>query len=198
MMSRETYNHLFDDVAIDSIGLYLDDAVDADALMDELRTIGAGRQALIMNSNARIREISLSIFDRTFVITNVLYWLAVAVAVIGILGAMLALQLERAREFGVLRALGMTPRQTGVLVNVQTGFIGFLAGIAAMPLGLLMAWVLIVVINRRAFGWQIDFVVDPAALGWALLLAIGAALFAGLYPSWRAAGTLPALAMREE
>lgn len=198
MMSRATYDRLFDDPAIDSIGLYLDDGVEPEALMDRLRAIAAGRQSLIMNSNARIREISLGIFDRTFVITNVLYWLAVGVAIIGILGAMLALQLERAREFGVLRAIGMTPRQTGALVTVQSGFIGFLAGLAAMPLGLLMAWVLIDVINRRAFGWQIDVVIVPSALAWALLLAVGAALLAGIYPSWHAAGTSPALAMREE
>ena len=151
-----------------------------------------------MSSNARLRDMSLQIFDRTFVITNVLYWLAVGVAVIGILGAMLALQLERAKEFGVLRALGMTPAQTGVLVSVQTAFIGFLSGLASIPLGLVMAWVLIEVINRRAFGWQIDFEVDPVVLLWAMALAVGSALVAGIYPAWNAAHTRPALAIRDE
>ena len=111
---------------------------------------------------------------------------------------MLALQLERAREFGVLRALGMTPAQTGALVTAQSGFIGLLAGLAAIPLGLVMAWVLVEVINRRAFGWQIDMTVSLDPLVWALLLAIGAALLAGIYPSWHAATARPALAMREE
>ena len=111
---------------------------------------------------------------------------------------MLALQLERAKEFGVLRALGMTPRQTPVLVSVQTGFIGLLSGLASIPLGLVMAWVLIEVINRRAFGWQIDFAVTPGVLIWALALSIGAALVAGIYPAWSAANTRPALAMRDE
>lgn len=198
MMSRQTYAALFDDDGVDSIGLYLEPGVDADDLMARLREVGAGRQALIMNSNARIRELSLGIFDRTFVITNVLYWLAVGVAVIGILGAMLALQLERAREFAVLRALGMTPGQTGALVTAQCGFVGLLAGLASLPLGLLMAWILIAVINRRAFGWQIDMVVAPWPLLSALALAVAAALVAGLYPSWRAAAGPPAVAMREE
>jgi putative ABC transport system permease protein len=198
MVSRRTYDRYFDDKAIDSLGLYLADGVSAESVMDRLRQVSEGRQSLIMNSNARIRDISMAIFDRTFVITNVLYWLAVGVAIIGILGAMLALQLERAREFGILRALGMTPGQTGVLVSLQSAFIGFLAGLAAIPLGLVMAWVLVEVINRRAFGWQIDIAISPDPLVAAMLLATGAALCAGLYPSWHAARARPALAMREE
>ena len=111
---------------------------------------------------------------------------------------MLALQLERARELAVLRAIGMTPGQMGGLVTLQTGFIGLLSGIAAIPLGLVMAWLLIKVINRRAFGWQMDMTVDPGVLLTALALAIGAALIAGIYPAYRAASARPALAMREE
>jgi putative ABC transport system permease protein len=198
IMSRETYDRLFDDPGIDSVGIYLEAGTDAESAMAAIRALSKGRQALIMNSNTSIREISLGIFDRTFVITNVLYWIAVGVAVIGILGAMLAIQLERSREYGILRAIGMTPVQSGGLVLMQTGFLGFIAGIASIPLGLVMAWVLIEVINRRAFGWQIDFTVTAGPLLSALLIAIGAAVFAGLYPSLRAAATRPALAMREE
>ena len=198
MMNRSTYDQYFDDPGIDSLGLYLDEGVSADTIIEQLEAISDERQTLIMSSNARLRDMSLQIFDRTFVITNVLYWLAVGVAVIGILGAMLALQLERAKEFGVLRALGMTPAQTGILVSVQTAFIGFLSGLASIPLGLVMAWVLIEVINRRAFGWQIDFEVDPAVLLWAMALAVGSALVAGIYPAWNAAHTRPALAIRDE
>jgi putative ABC transport system permease protein len=198
MMSRATYDTYFDDAIVDSLGLYLAEGTTADDVIEKLREMSDGRQTLVISSNTRIRELSLQIFDRTFVITNVLYWLAVGVAIIGILGAMLALQLERAKEFGVLRAIGMTPMQTGALVTLQTGFIGFLSGLAAIPLGLVMAWVLIDVINRRAFGWRIDFIVDPAVLAWAMVLAVGAALLAGLYPAWNAAHTRPALAMRDE
>jgi putative ABC transport system permease protein len=81
---------------------------------------------------------------------------------------------------------------------MQTGFMGLLSGLAAIPLGLVMAWVLVTVINRRAFGWQMDIIVSPGILLSALALSIGTALLAGLYPAWRAANTPPAVAMREE
>ena len=147
MMSRATYGRHFDDDSIDSLGLYLADGVRADAVVERVRALSEGRQRLYINSNAGLREESLRIFDRTFVITDILYWLTLGVAFIGILSAMLALQLERAREFATLRALGMTPTQVGGMITAQTGVIGLLSGLAAVPLGVIMAWVLIKVIN---------------------------------------------------
>ena len=198
LMSRRIYDTFWDDRAVDSLGLYLGDDADAGAVRRALRHTAAGRQALEIRSNRELREHSLAIFDRTFVITDVLYWLAVGVAVIGILGALLALQMERARELAVLRALGMTPRQLGAMVTGQAAVIGVLAGVAALPLGLLMAWVLIDVINRRAFGWSMQMQVEPGVLWIALALSAGSALLAGLYPAVRAARRRPALAMRED
>lgn len=198
LMSRQTYDRHFDDPGIDSIGLYLEDNIDADEVIARMQAISQDQQQLLINSNAKIRDLSLDIFDRTFIITDVLYWLAIGVAFIGILGAMLALQLERARELAILRALGMTPLQLGGMITLQTSVIGLLSGLASIPLGLVMAYVLIEVINRRAFGWQIDMVVAPDILLSAVLFAIVAALLAGLYPAWRAAQSQPALAMREE
>jgi putative ABC transport system permease protein len=198
LMSRATYDRHFDDDGIDSIGLYIDENLDVDTVIARLKSMSEGRQELLINSNVMIRDLSLQIFDRTFVITDVLYWLAIGVAFIGILGAMLALQLEGARDLAVLRALGMTPGQVGRMIVLQTSVIGLLAGIAAIPLGLVMAFVLIEVINRRAFGWQIDMAIAPGILLSAVVFAIAAALLAGLYPAWRASRSQPALAMREE
>jgi len=198
LMSRTIYDRHFDDPGIDSVGLYLAEAAEADSIIEQLEALSEGRQELLISSNVKIRDLSLQIFDRTFVITDVLYWLAIGVAFIGILGAMLALQLERARDLAVLRALGMTPLQLGGMITLQTGVIGFLSGLAAIPLGLVMAYVLIEVINRRAFGWQIDMAIAPDILLAALLFAIAAAFLAGIYPAWRAAQSQPALAMREE
>ena len=198
LMSRNTYDRYWDDSGVDALALYLEDGSDVDAVIDALASTADGRQRIDVNSNARIREMSLEIFDRTFRITDVLYWLTLGVAFVGILGAMLALQLERGRELATLRALGMTPMQLGGMITTQTGVIGLFSGLAAIPLGLVMAWVLIEVINRRAFGWQIDMQIVASILVSATGFAVVAALIAGLYPSWRAAQSQPALAMREE
>jgi putative ABC transport system permease protein len=198
LISRNTYDRHWNDRGIDSVGLYLADGVDSREVLQRIESVSAGRQKIRFESNAGIRELSLEVFDRTFIVTDVLYWLAIIVALIGILGAMLAMQLERAREFAVLRALGMTQGQLGRMLALQSGVIGLLSGIAAIPLGLVMAYLLIEVINRRAFGWQIDMTFSGSILFTAVLFAIGSAVLAGLYPAYRAARNQPALAMREE
>jgi len=198
MMSRATYARHYLDDTIDALGLYLASDVDAAAIVAEVEALSSGRQRLFVSSNANLQRESMRIFDRTFVITDVLYWLTLGVAFIGILSAMLALQLERAREFATLRALGMTPTQVGSMITAQTGVIGLLSGLAALPLGIVMAYVLIKVINRRAFGWQIDMTIAPGILAVSVAFAVAAALLAGLYPAYRAGQSQPAIAMREE
>lgn len=140
----------------------------------------------------------MEVFDRTFEVTRVLRLLAFLVAFVGVLSALMALQLERVRELGVLRANGMTPRQTWGLVTAQTGLMGLVAGLLALPAGLLLAWVMIHVVNRRSFGWTLELDAGGTLLWQSLVLALLGALLAGIYPSWRMSRTSPAEALREE
>jgi putative ABC transport system permease protein len=180
------------------MGVYLKQGVQAAPAIATMRSAVRGRQALLLRSNADIRAISMSIFERTFVITRVLYWLAAGVAAVGLISSLLAWELERSHELAIVRSLGLTPVGAGVLVEVQTGFMGLVALVAAIPAGLLTALVLTEVINRRAFGWQIDLHLTAAQFTNALLLALTAALVAGVYPAWRTANASIAGDIREE
>ena len=193
-----TYQRLWRDDAIGGLGLYLEPGADLSATVARLRAAAAQRQGLFIRSNADIRELSMTIFERTFVITRVLYWLAAGVAAIGLVSALLAWELERARELALLRTLGVTPRATAALILAQTLFMGLAAFLAAIPAGLLTALVLTRVINRRAFGWQIDLHLSAPQFLNALLLALAAALAAGLYPAWRSARAPLAAGLRAE
>ena len=124
--------------------------------------------------------------------------LATVVAFVGVLSAFMILQLERAREVAVLRALGMTRGQVWGVVGAQTGLMGLITGVLAIPLSFAMALMLIGVINRRSFGWSIDFHADPAIVVQTLSLAVIAALVAGLYPAFKMTATEPGLALRED
>jgi putative ABC transport system permease protein len=161
------------------------------------RTIGAER-ALSIRSNRALKKVSLEIFDRTFRITGVLRLLAGLVAFLGVLSSLMALQLERARELGVLRANGLTPGQVWQLTTSQTGLMGLAAGLLSLPAGLTLAAIMIYVVNRRSFGWTIRMEISPAVLLQAFVLALAAALLAGLYPAYKMARTPPAMALREE
>ena len=198
MIDLAVYRRLWRDESITAIGLYLAPGVDPRQEVGRLEAAAGGRQALLIRSNADIRAMSLEIFDRAFIITRVLYWLAAGIAAIGLVSALLAWELDRTRELSILRALGLTPGGAAALVEAQTVFMGSAALLAALPAGLLIAVVLTKVIDKRAFGWHIEMHLQRAQFVSALLLALGAALLAGLYPAWRAATGPIAGEMREE
>ncbi|MCH7653342.1 MAG: ABC transporter permease [Chloroflexi bacterium] len=198
MMSRNAYDLYWDDDGVSSIGLYASAGSDVDALVESLRGVAGEGQSVIIRSNASLREASLEVFDRSFAITSVLRVLAMIVAFVGVLSALMALQLERARELGVLRALGFTPGQVWGLVTTQTGLMGLLAGLFALPMGLVMAAGLVFVVNRRSFGWSLQMDVPAGILIEAVVLAVVAALVAGIYPGIRMARSSAADALRGE
>jgi putative ABC transport system permease protein len=197
-ISLPVYRRFWHDDGITAMGFYLAPGTSLDAVEASFRAAARGKQSLYIRSNADLRNLSMSIFERTFVITRVLYWLAAGVAAIGLVSALLAWELERAREIAILRSLGLTPGGAGLLIEGQTGFMGLVALVAAIPAGLLTAVLLIDVINRRAFGWRIDVHLSMAQFGNALLLALVAALVAGLYPARRVAVATIAADIREE
>lgn len=198
MMSRSTYNRFYDDRKVSGLAFYAADAQDVDALITEMRAAVTGLQDVLIRSNRALRETSLQVFDRTFTITTVLRLLAIVVAFVGILAALMALALEQRRELGVLRATGMTPPQVGGYVTLQTGLMGLIAGVLSLPLGTVLAYVLVFVINKRSFGWTLQFAVPLDVLAEAFFLAVGAALLAGLYPAWKMAQTVPTRTLGDE
>jgi len=167
-------------------------------LLEDIEISLADYEQLAIFPNQQIQNITLSIFDRTFAITGVLRILAIFIAFIGVLSALMALLLERGKEFATLRATGMTPIQIVKLILGQTALMGIFAGLLAIPLGLIMSDVLIDVINKRSFGWSMQHFFPLSVLGDAMILAIVAALLAGLYPAFKSARISPALALREE
>ena len=110
----------------------------------------------------------------------------------------MALQLERSREFALLRATGATPNEVKRIIYLQTGAMGIYAGILAIPLGYLMSRLLIDVINLRSFGWSMQHQLSVTVLLEGVALALVASLLAGIYPARHAARLSIAQSLREE
>jgi putative ABC transport system permease protein len=199
MMSRSTFDRYWTDSGVTSLGLFLADDTDVEVTTRELQARVQPEDLLLsVRSNRALRQGSLEVFDRTFEVTTVLRLLAVLVAFIGVMGALMALQLERGRELAVLRANGLTPGQVWRLVTSQTGLLGLISGLLAVPMGLLLAVIMIYVVNRRSFGWTLQLEVGPEVVLQAIAIALSGALLAGLYPAWKMSRTPPALGLREE
>lgn len=198
MMDLATYRRHWSDPGVTSMAFLTAPGVSAADLAKELRRRAGPGQDLLIRSNREIRDLSLGVFERTFTVTGVLRMLAVGVAFVGILTALMALQLEQAREVALLRALGMTPGEVWRLVTIQTGLMGLVAGVLALPQGVLLGWIALAFLQRRSFGWTLEFHLDPGILVQAVALAVGAALLAGVIPSWAMSRVPPASALRDE
>ena len=135
LMRRDLYQRLYRDDTLSSAAIYLTDGVTPADAADALRARFAGRELLI-TANRELRNNALEVFDRTFAITGALNLLATVVAFIGVLSALMALQIERTRELGMLRANGMTLPQLWRMTLLETGLMGATAGLLSMPTGL--------------------------------------------------------------
>ena len=198
LMDDGSYRRHWNDRFLTTVALFVEPGADVDGTVNALRRAYAGKAELLISSNRGVRLNALEVFDRTFAITVALRLLATLVAFVGILSTLLSLQLERARELGVLRATGMTRRQLWGLTLLETGLIGTSAGLAALPTGFILALILVYIINLRSFGWTLSMQVPAGEFAQAFLVALAAALLAGLYPAWRMGRTDPAEALRME
>lgn len=197
-LDRGTFEAMFGKRDPNGIALYLEDGSDAEAYVDALQRDLSGEWSLMIRSNQTLRAEALDVFDKTFAVSRALEAIGIAVAAIGILGALLAMLLERRREIATLRALALTRAQIGRLLLMESTLIAVLAWLLAVGLGSVLAWILLRVINVRAFGWSLpwDFPVEAWVinLGFSLL----AAGLATVYPILRSRRISIAAGLREE
>lgn len=197
-MSLDVYRRLWGDNKLNGLVLFLAPHANIDTVISDLRTQLTNFPTTQVNPSAALRQDALAVFDRTFAITTAMQLVTTVVAFIGVLSSLLALQLEKVREIGILRALGLNLSEMRRLTFWETGLLGISAGLLALPTGYILAWILIFVINQRSFGWTLQMQVDPAPFIQAFCLSVGAALLAAVYPAWRLSHMLAAEALRGE
>lgn len=195
-MSRSNYKKYWPDIGFSGIGIYIKQMADIQQLEKQVKQLLKPYQSV--RSEQAIFQASMQMFEQTFKITEILRLLAASIAFVGVFSALMALQFERTRQLGILRAIGMTPIQIGRIISIETGLMGMIAGLCAVPVGFVMAYVLIFVVYQRSFGWTMAFHFDVLVIVQAILLAVIAALLAGVLPALKMAHTKPAEALRSE
>ncbi|MBZ0274610.1 MAG: ABC transporter permease, partial [Anaerolineae bacterium] len=198
LMADSIYRTYYNDPYITSLAAFIQPDADLKTVIDRLQTETLVGYDLKVQGYADLRNGAFAVFDRAFSITVALQVLATVVAFIGILSALLSLQLEHTRQYGVMRAVGMTPRRLWDFTLIQTGLMGLTAGLMALPIGFVMSLVLVYVINMRSFGWTMTLALRPDEFVRAFLVAFIAALSAGVYPAWRLGRLVTAVALRSE
>lgn len=180
-----------------SMAVYVKPGADPDVVRREIERRIA-QYPVAVDPNAGLRSEAMAVFDRTFAITWALEGVAILVAMLGAANTLLALVLDRRREFGMLRYLGAASSQIRRMILVEAGLLGFFALMLGAALGLVLSRLLVFVINKQSFGWTIQFHLPALALGGAMLLIWAVTVLSGVYPGRIAARLKPIEVIHEE
>ncbi len=181
LLSEQRYLSIYGDTGVRNAALLLSPGTDADAYA---RSLSSRFEEAEFRTVEVLRQDILRAFNDTFAITYVLQTISTALALVGILTAVLCLHLERRSELGVLRALGARQRTVGRLLMVEALVLLGVAAAAAIPVGLGLAWVLVSVVNTRSFGWSFPMLVEVGPIAGLMGMALLAGLLAGCVPWW--------------
>ena len=161
------------------------------ALMSSLQqTFGLDSRNLV--DQATLKAESTRIFNRTFAVTGALNAFTLGVAGVALLTSLLTLGNSRLPQLAPLWAVGITRRRLAAIELLKTMSVALITTLLALPLGLLVAWCLIAVVNVKAFGWRLPFHVFPLQLLQLLVVAMMASLLAALIPVLKLARMQPA------
>jgi putative ABC transport system permease protein len=141
---------------------------------------------------ATLKAESTRIFNRTFAVTAALNAFTLGVAGVALLTSLLTLSNSRLPQLAPLWAIGITRRRLAAIELLKTMSVALITTLLALPLGLLVAWCLIAVVNVKAFGWRLPFHVFPLQLLELLGVAMAASLLAALLPVLKLARMEPA------
>jgi putative ABC transport system permease protein len=188
-IDRRVFQEHWADDSVDAVSVYVAPGAKADAVADGIRTALGGDQSIFVTKTEEVRHQIIDSLSRTFAYSRSVELLTLLIALMGIVGTMVAAVLDRTREIGMLRAIGATSRQVALSIVVEAGFLGFCGVIAGSLLGVLECLLFLKTLLLTDTGWHLDFVFP-----WASTLRIGGlsmltSALAGGLPALRASRT---------
>jgi putative ABC transport system permease protein len=198
IIDLKVYREIWNDLRINRAALFLRDPSRLEVVRNQMIEGFSDRHQILAVSNRELRDEILQIFDQTFSIAHALKVIAFVVAILGIVNSMLALVVERERDFGILRAIGTFKRQIRKMTLLEAQLMGMVSFFLGGVSGILLSMILIYVINKQSFGWTIQFFPVPSVFVQSLALVVVAAFLAGLIPAHVAAKKQVAEAVKME
>jgi len=169
-MPLDDYRALTGDLDVSDAALWLEKDATGEQLQQRLKALPFGASLEVSNPSA-IRALSLQIFDRSFAVTYLLEAIAIVIGLFGVAATFSAQTLARAREFGMLRHVGVTRGQILAILALEGGALTALGIATGFVLGLLISFVLVFIVNPQSFHWTMQL-----HLPWPLIATVAGAL----------------------
>ena len=168
--------------------------------VSKLITDHFSNQVTVVSATA-VLSLLTSIFSILQLFLGGIAAISLLVAGIGIMNIMIVSLIERTREIGILKALGMKSRTVLTIFLGESVIIGLMGAVIGIVLGWILANVTARVLGSGLFGgggFTVTPLLTPEVLVGALVFGVGVSVIFALYPAWRASKLKPVEALRYE
>ncbi len=196
-MRLADYRALSGDRQASDAALWLAPGVTSAAAAERIKQLPFGA-ALETGAPSDIREMSMKVFDRSFAITYLLEAIAIVIGLFGVAATFSAQTLARAREFGMLRHIGVTRGQILGILALEGGALTGLGIVTGFALGWIISLILVFIINPQSFHWTMQLHLPWPLLASVAGLLLAAAALTALLAGRQALSGGPIRAVRED
>jgi putative ABC transport system permease protein len=183
LVDTETFDDLVGDTAPTAAFIDVESGAQTDAA-DDIDTLVARRPDITVSQGNELAELIGGVFDFLINAVNGLLLMSVVVALIGIVNTLSLSILERRRELGLLRIVGMTDKRVQRMVRLESALIAALGTVTGMALGLVVGWGLVLSIDRLSDA-GLGFALPASLLALILVLGVLLGFLASLIPARR-------------
>ncbi len=196
-MRLSDYQALTGDRLVNDAALWLQNGILPEQVTEPMKRLPFG-EALEFSEPGQIRALSLNIFDRSFAVTYLLEAVAIAIGLLGVAASFSAQALARAREFGMLRHIGMTRRQILGMLAMEGGLLTTFGTALGFTLGWGISLILVFIVNPQSFHWTMQLSVPWKGLLAVAFILMTSAAATALLSGRRAVSGSAVRAVREE
>jgi putative ABC transport system permease protein len=176
---RPVFESTWDDSAVTYLDVKFKPGVDRSEVRRRIVDRLKEKHSLFVYDVDDLKRVSETVMDNTLVLMNVQVALAIVIGFFGIVNTLLISVMQRTREIGLLRAVGMTKGQVATMIVIESSFIALVGALLGVALGLAGArWPLALHVAQVAGYWL------PLHVPWATVaVAMGAAVLIGAVAS---------------
>ncbi|ASL48470.1 Lipoprotein-releasing system transmembrane protein LolC [Burkholderia sp. AD24] len=165
------YRRLTGDTSATEVAVTAQPGEPVERVMAGLRALPFGA-SLELAQPGEIRARTLVIFDRSFAVTYLLEAVAIVIGLFGVAATFSAQTLARAREFGMLRHVGVTRSQVLGILALEGGMLTACGIAMGFTLGFAISLILVFVVNPQSFHWTMSLHVPWTVLATVALVML--------------------------
>lgn len=178
---RKMYQTWWNDNKVSGVAVLLKNPQqDLTRFVNEIRQQTIDTQLLKIQPNQELQSEALRIFDQTFEVTRSLKWVSVLIAMLGLFAAQGARNLRMAKDMELIKTLGVMKKDFEYMTFLEALVHAAVACVVAIALGCILTWILINIIQVRAFGWSFDMLLSHRDILMTVAFSFGGVFLASM------------------